>query len=167
MIRRPPRSTLFPYTTLFRSADALDRARLQAAERQEQADRADLALTEARGTRLRRERLQDEAVQSAAALRTEAVTVGTEAYELAARAGLDTAHGSAVGPLAPSDEKPDQSAVDGARRRIEQATVERLRSVRTVRQLAEAVDTARTALSAVKQWHTELTAQLEDRKSVV
>src|SRR5256885_9242765 len=28
MIRRPPRSTLFPYTTLFRSAcDALDRAR--------------------------------------------------------------------------------------------------------------------------------------------
>src|SRR6266513_5154695 len=27
MIRRPPRSTLFPYTTLFRSADPLDRAR--------------------------------------------------------------------------------------------------------------------------------------------
>src|SRR3712207_9312680 len=25
MIRRPPRSTLFPYTTLFRSADAHDR----------------------------------------------------------------------------------------------------------------------------------------------
>src|SRR3712207_8828069 len=24
MIRRPPRSTLFPYTTLFRSADSLD-----------------------------------------------------------------------------------------------------------------------------------------------
>src|SRR5947207_4606907 len=24
MIRRPPRSTLFPYTTLFRSADAVD-----------------------------------------------------------------------------------------------------------------------------------------------
>src|SRR3712207_9054568 len=24
MIRRPPRSTLFPYTTLFRSADAID-----------------------------------------------------------------------------------------------------------------------------------------------
>src|SRR2546426_7676271 len=24
MIRRPPRSTLFPYTTLFRSSDALD-----------------------------------------------------------------------------------------------------------------------------------------------
>src|SRR2546426_9234105 len=29
MIRRPPRSTLFPYTTLFRSADALARRRLQ------------------------------------------------------------------------------------------------------------------------------------------
>src|SRR5437667_2131225 len=27
MIRRPPRSTLFPYTTLFRSIDALDGAR--------------------------------------------------------------------------------------------------------------------------------------------
>src|SRR5256885_6426457 len=26
MIRRPPRSTLFPYTTLFRSGDALHRA---------------------------------------------------------------------------------------------------------------------------------------------
>src|SRR3712207_7512767 len=26
MIRRPPRSTLFPYTTLFRSAQAADRA---------------------------------------------------------------------------------------------------------------------------------------------
>src|SRR5256712_12992953 len=26
MIRRPPRSTLFPYTTLFRSADAVSRA---------------------------------------------------------------------------------------------------------------------------------------------
>src|SRR3712207_7266518 len=25
MIRRPPRSTLFPYTTLFRSADGVDR----------------------------------------------------------------------------------------------------------------------------------------------
>src|SRR5438874_9036813 len=27
MIRRPPRSTLFPYTTLFRSAAGIDRAR--------------------------------------------------------------------------------------------------------------------------------------------
>src|SRR2546422_7843996 len=27
MIRRPPRSTLFPYTTLFRSGDALDTPR--------------------------------------------------------------------------------------------------------------------------------------------
>src|SRR5258708_14583822 len=28
MIRRPPRSTLFPYTTLFRSLPAVERARL-------------------------------------------------------------------------------------------------------------------------------------------
>src|SRR3712207_8391267 len=27
MIRRPPRSTLFPYTTLFRSADGIERPR--------------------------------------------------------------------------------------------------------------------------------------------
>src|SRR3712207_8069274 len=31
MIRRPPRSTLFPYTTLFRSVHALDERRLAAA----------------------------------------------------------------------------------------------------------------------------------------
>src|SRR2546427_4688690 len=30
MIRRPPRSTLFPYTTLFRSVEALERTFLQA-----------------------------------------------------------------------------------------------------------------------------------------
>src|SRR5205807_4211765 len=29
MLRRPPRSTLFPYTTLFRSAPARDQARLR------------------------------------------------------------------------------------------------------------------------------------------
>src|SRR5437667_4615821 len=29
MIRRPPRSTLFPYTTLFRSAQAIARCRLE------------------------------------------------------------------------------------------------------------------------------------------
>src|SRR2546430_16387709 len=31
MIRRPPRSTLFPYTTLFRSADVEDAVRREAA----------------------------------------------------------------------------------------------------------------------------------------
>src|SRR2546422_1401948 len=35
MIRRPPRSTLFPYTTLFRSRFALARALLAAGERKE------------------------------------------------------------------------------------------------------------------------------------
>src|ERR1043165_2952266 len=33
MIRRPPRSTLFPYTTLFRSAAPQSRVRLQSARR--------------------------------------------------------------------------------------------------------------------------------------
>src|SRR3712207_9383592 len=33
MIRRPPRSTLFPYTTLFRSAPPLDEFRLPVLER--------------------------------------------------------------------------------------------------------------------------------------
>src|SRR3712207_7468927 len=33
MIRRPPRSTLFPYTTLFRSARSTNRPRPPAAER--------------------------------------------------------------------------------------------------------------------------------------
>src|SRR2546429_5998579 len=32
MIRRPPRSTLFPYTTLFRSATVLAQARWEAAD---------------------------------------------------------------------------------------------------------------------------------------
>src|SRR3712207_7800305 len=32
MIRRPPRSTLFPYTTLFRSEDGLDLRRVEALE---------------------------------------------------------------------------------------------------------------------------------------
>src|SRR3712207_8918574 len=34
MIRRPPRSTLFPYTTLFRSGDLLVRAALELAQDQ-------------------------------------------------------------------------------------------------------------------------------------
>src|SRR5256885_13267413 len=33
MIRRPPRSTLFPYTTLFRSLQSREKRRLQSAER--------------------------------------------------------------------------------------------------------------------------------------
>src|SRR3712207_7082731 len=36
MIRRPPRSTLFPYTTLFRSLGAAARRRAAAAERGEE-----------------------------------------------------------------------------------------------------------------------------------
>src|SRR3989454_6440532 len=37
MIRRPPRSTLFPYTTLFRSSDAAARRTCSAARRHENA----------------------------------------------------------------------------------------------------------------------------------
>src|SRR3712207_8969732 len=43
MIRRPPRSTLFPYTTLFRSANLVNEAALAAAgHRREQVTPADL-----------------------------------------------------------------------------------------------------------------------------
>src|SRR5258708_27315373 len=45
MIRRPPRSTLFPYTTLFRSAQTHLRARRQ------RAPRADAIFVSARGAR--------------------------------------------------------------------------------------------------------------------
>src|SRR2546425_1998086 len=42
MIRRPPRSTLFPYTTLFRSAEpAAQRVRARASERQKPTDALD------------------------------------------------------------------------------------------------------------------------------
>src|SRR5260370_23223498 len=43
MIRRPPRSTLFPYTTLFRSLFALGHRRLRIVARSGWADRADRA----------------------------------------------------------------------------------------------------------------------------
>src|ERR1041384_8844020 len=39
MIRRPPRSTLFPYTTLFRSQRGLDGSELQAPRRRAALDR--------------------------------------------------------------------------------------------------------------------------------
>src|SRR3712207_7661083 len=39
MIRRPPRSTLFPYTTLFRSEEVRDRKALAAAEPELRFDR--------------------------------------------------------------------------------------------------------------------------------
>src|SRR5258708_30648698 len=67
MIRRPPRSTLFPYTTLFRSGEAVRRdddtgaAILQArgnrlrtiAGEDRHEDRAELATSKGRGHRLR------------------------------------------------------------------------------------------------------------------
>src|SRR2546422_8601400 len=43
MIRRPPRSTLFPYTTLFRSQDVRERARARVQSGQSDEDGADPA----------------------------------------------------------------------------------------------------------------------------
>src|SRR5256884_9448432 len=42
MIRRPPRSTLFPYTTLFRSEDHLRMARQQLQELREQRNHSEV-----------------------------------------------------------------------------------------------------------------------------
>src|SRR5258707_6876134 len=55
MIRRPPRSTLFPYTTLFRSQEAMRRARLEfgGVERVKEEGR------EARGVNLTESLMQD------------------------------------------------------------------------------------------------------------
>src|SRR2546423_5040877 len=44
MIRRPPRSTLFPYTTLFRSAEQRERRRLLDPHRDHPADQPFVAL---------------------------------------------------------------------------------------------------------------------------
>src|SRR3712207_7589878 len=52
MIRRPPRSTLFPYTTLFRSAPCSTRSRAAAATRAAGATAAGAATTRARSARL-------------------------------------------------------------------------------------------------------------------
>src|SRR5258708_27055042 len=49
MIRRPPRSTLFPYTTLFRSHRERDRARAALARREEGRTRAPPRLIERAG----------------------------------------------------------------------------------------------------------------------
>src|SRR3712207_8401915 len=50
MIRRPPRSTLFPYTTLFRSeyAEALRRAEIELRQAESQLDQAKITFENAR-----------------------------------------------------------------------------------------------------------------------
>src|SRR2546430_9979193 len=58
MIRRPPRSTLFPYTTLFRSDRAAPRVHLSAAALRQPAGRADRAGQPARVRRAARRRAQ-------------------------------------------------------------------------------------------------------------
>src|SRR5258708_31344761 len=52
MIRRPPRSTLFPYTTLFRSADVLSRGQPAAVEQREAAEGEGLRGGDRKSTRL-------------------------------------------------------------------------------------------------------------------
>src|SRR3712207_6940593 len=52
MIRRPPRSTLFPYTTLFRSLDVAERVQPYAELRRVLAQRLDLGAADRVGDRL-------------------------------------------------------------------------------------------------------------------
>src|SRR3989454_12429437 len=59
MIRRPPRSTLFPYTTLFRSAELGGRVRPQERQGAAPRDRADVDDATARCLEARQERLRD------------------------------------------------------------------------------------------------------------
>src|SRR5690348_18025471 len=56
MLRRPPRSTLFPYTTLFRSRAQALRVRHAAAARAEREGGRPTVLRTRRGTRVRRDR---------------------------------------------------------------------------------------------------------------
>src|SRR3712207_7598928 len=48
MIRRPPRSTLFPYTTLFRSAERRDRREPRRVQERRQLDRVERHLADQR-----------------------------------------------------------------------------------------------------------------------
>src|SRR5206468_5653572 len=52
MIRRPPRSTLFPYTTLFRSVPGLDELPVRVEDRKASTDRGLVAETDRKSTRL-------------------------------------------------------------------------------------------------------------------
>src|SRR3712207_8261886 len=58
MIRQPPRSTLFPYTTLFRSARSRTAARQHGRPRGHPADAAAAGHARLRGRPARRQRLQ-------------------------------------------------------------------------------------------------------------
>src|SRR3712207_7387016 len=60
MIRRPPRSTLFPYTTLFRSANAPERERARTGGRQAHAHARTRTRLEGLGNRPRRHGHVDE-----------------------------------------------------------------------------------------------------------
>src|SRR5256885_2902904 len=73
MIRRPPRSTLFPYTTLFRSQHVIDQRRLAVVDVRDDRDVADLLSSNhgRRGARLYCILMILRAVKSASTLRSE------------------------------------------------------------------------------------------------
>src|SRR3989442_10886812 len=77
MIRRPPRSTLFPYTTLFRSDVLLVEGRVGHAQLVGHQDRV-RALVELGPERVRRELAVDEAVPRHRAVRSEEHTSGLQ-----------------------------------------------------------------------------------------
>jgi uncharacterized protein (TIGR02680 family) len=145
-----------------RDAQALDGARRAAGDRADEARDADAALARVRETRARRERDRDEAMQAMVDSRAKVTDIAGRAGELGAAAGLDAVHRAAMGPLALPDGRLDPPALDTAARRIEQAVGERLRAVRRVRELTGVVDAAQNALTAAKQSHTELAAQLDE-----
>jgi uncharacterized protein (TIGR02680 family) len=145
-----------------RDAQALDHARRAADQRAEEAKEAETALARAREARVRWEHDRDEAMHAVAVSHVAVAEIAAQAADLGAAAGLDAAHRAAVGPLALPDGRLDPSALDAAERHVEQAVGERLRAARHVRELAGFVDAAQTALSAAKQSHTELTAQLDE-----
>src|SRR5256886_11428983 len=82
MIRRPPRSTLFPYTTLFRSGFVQRDERLQRRVRARAADTGEIAVR-------RVERLQHR-------IRHRAELENVEAATIALRAGLLSPHFRAI-----------------------------------------------------------------------
>jgi uncharacterized protein (TIGR02680 family) len=149
-----------------RSAEALERARRDAGDRARDAMAADAELVRSRERRLRLERARDQAAAGAAASRADLALAATAADAQAGGAGLAGQHRAAVGALGLPDAAADGARVDGARQRVEQAVAERSRAVEHVRQLVAAADRAATVLAAAKQFHTDLTAQLDEALGV-
>lgn len=145
-----------------RDAQALDRARRDAVERDVEARSAATELTHAAEARRAREREREAAVAAAASSRGHLAAAAAGADERATAAGLEAAHRAAVAPLGLPDGAGDLALLDGVQRRVEQTVVDRLRAVAHVRRLSEAVRSADAALTLAKQAHTDLAAQVDD-----